>query len=97
MIASANCFPSGRASQGTAAALSQFGNAAKAQALASSPANRRLRKAAAEFESLLLSSLWKSMKTSLVGPDEESDDPGHDTFEGLGIEAISSAVAKAGG
>jgi len=65
------------------------------------PAERKLHKAAAEFESLLLSNLWKSMKSSLASTDSDSDsdsdDAGHETLEELGIESMSSAVGKAGG
>ena len=65
------------------------------------PAERKLHKAAAEFESLLLSNLWKSMKSGFASsdsdPDSDSDDAGHGTLEELGIESMSSAVGKAGG
>lgn len=56
----------------------------------------KLRKAATEFESMLLANWWKSMKESGFGPDD-STDPGHDTLDQLGIQALSSAVASAGG
>jgi Rod binding domain-containing protein len=62
-----------------------------------SQAQKKLRAAAGEFESLLLSNLWKSMKSTFASPDEESSDPGHDTFEEMGIQAMSSAVGRAGG
>jgi Rod binding domain-containing protein len=65
-------------------------------ALLNSPADRKLRKAAGEFESLLLSNLWKSMKSTFAD-DEDSTDPAHDTLENWGIDAMSSAVGKAGG
>jgi Rod binding domain-containing protein len=61
------------------------------------PAERKLRKAAAEFESMLLSSLWKSMKSSFASSDDESSDPAHDVLADMGIQAMSSAVAKTGG
>ena len=58
----------------------------------------KLRKAAADFESILLSTFWKSMKNSF-GSDEEDDatDPAHDTLEDMGMQAMTSAVGKAGG
>jgi peptidoglycan hydrolase FlgJ len=65
--------------------------------VATSPAERKLRSAAAEFESLLLSNLWKSMKSSFAAPDDESADPAHETLDDWGIQAMSSAVGKAGG
>jgi Rod binding domain-containing protein len=62
-----------------------------------SPKARKLRQAAAEFEGMLLSSLWKSMKSSFATPDDEATDPAHDTLDDLGIQTMSNAVAKAGG
>jgi Rod binding domain-containing protein len=64
---------------------------------ANSPAERKLHKAAAEFESLLFSNLWKSMKSSLAASDDDSSDPAHQSLEELGMEAISSAIGQAGG
>jgi Rod binding domain-containing protein len=61
------------------------------------PAARKLQKAAAEFESILLANLWKSMKGSFAASDDESADPAHDTLEDMGIQAMSSAVGKNGG
>ena len=61
------------------------------------PAGRKLQKAAAEFESILLSSLWKSMKSSFASEDDDSSDPAHDALADMGIQAMSSAVAKTGG
>ncbi len=79
------------------ASLSQFGKLPSDAPLLNSPADRKLRKAAGEFESLLLSNLWKSMKSSFVASDEDSTDPAHDTLENWGIDAIAGAVGKAGG
>jgi Rod binding domain-containing protein len=45
---------------------------------------------------MLLSNLWKSMKSSFSDPDD-SDDPGHETLDDMGVQAMSSAVGKAGG
>jgi Rod binding domain-containing protein len=61
-----------------------------------SPAARKLRQAAGEFESMLLANLWKSMKSTFASSDD-SDDPAHETLEDMGIQAMSSAVGKAGG
>ncbi len=61
------------------------------------PAQRKLRQAAGQFESILLSTLWKSMKSSFEDDDTEFSDPAHGTLDDWGIEAMSSAVGKAGG
>jgi len=60
-------------------------------------ADQKLRKAAGEFESMLLANLWKSMKASFATQDEDGDDPAHDTLEDWGIQAMSEAVGKNGG
>jgi len=57
----------------------------------------KLRKAAADFESIMLSTFWKSMKDSFGGDDDDSLDPAHDTLENMGMQAMSTAVGKAGG
>jgi Rod binding domain-containing protein len=60
---------------------------------------QKLKKAAGEFESMLLASLWKSMKHSF-GTEEDTDtqsDPAHGTLDDWGIEIMSGAVGKAGG
>ena len=57
----------------------------------------KLRKAAKEFESILLANWWRSMKESGLPGSDESTDPGHDTLDQLGIQAVSSAVASSGG
>lgn len=63
----------------------------------SSVQEQKLRKAAAEFESILLSSFWKSMKESFASPDDDGSDPAHETLEDWGIQAMTDAVGKAGG
>jgi Rod binding domain-containing protein len=63
-------------------------------------ANSKLQYAAGEFESMLLSNLWKSMKSTFTSEDSEdpaSTDPAHDSLDQMGIDAMSSAVGKAGG
>jgi Rod binding domain-containing protein len=58
---------------------------------------QKLRKAAGEFEAMLLAHWWSAMKQSgLSGSDDESD-PGHDTLDQLGIQTMSIAVAMGGG
>jgi Rod binding domain-containing protein len=63
----------------------------------SSPKLMRLKQAAGEFEGLLLSNLWKSMKSAFASPDGDSDDPAHETLDDMGVQAMSNAVGKAGG
>jgi len=64
----------------------------------STPATLKLRKAAAEFESLLISDLLKSMKSTFTdSEDDQSTDPAHDTLEDFGTRAMSTALANAGG
>jgi Rod binding domain-containing protein len=63
---------------------------------AGSPDQQKLQKAAGEFESMLLASMWKSMKQSF-GTTEDASDPAHGTLDDWGIEIMSGAVGKAGG
>lgn len=77
--------------------LSQNGKSALPSSISNTPQDRKLRRAAAEFEGMLLSSLWKSMKSTFASPDEDSGDPAHDTLSDMSIQAMSSAVGKAGG
>jgi Rod binding domain-containing protein len=80
-----------------AASISQMGKSPQSSSVSDTPAGRKLRQAAAEFEGMLLSSLWKSMKSTFTTPDEDSTDPAHDTLDDMSIETMSNAVAKAGG
>jgi Rod binding domain-containing protein len=66
-------------------------------AAAESPAGKKLRQAAAEFEGMLLSNLWKSMKSTFAESDEDTDDPAHETLSDMGIQAMTGAVGEAGG
>ena len=56
-----------------------------------------LRKAAGEFEAILLESLWKSMKETFSNQDDEDFDPTLQSFDEWGIQGMASAVGKAGG
>lgn len=64
-----------------------------------SPADEaKLKKAAGDFESILLANLWKSMKHSFGTEDTDSNsDPAQGTLDDWGIEIMSGAVGKAGG
>jgi Rod binding domain-containing protein len=59
------------------------------------PQGQKLKKAAAEFESMLLANLWKSMKDSFS--EDDSTDPAHGTLDDLGVRSMCSAISKAGG
>lgn len=59
--------------------------------------DRKLRKAASEFEGQLLSALWKSMKTGFADSDGDSLDPAGQSLQEYGIDAMSQAVGNAGG
>ena len=56
-----------------------------------------LRKAAGEFEAILLGSLWRSMKETFSNQDDEDFDPTLQSFDELGIQGMAGAVGKAGG
>jgi Rod binding domain-containing protein len=57
----------------------------------------KLRKAAGEFEAILLESLWKSMKETFSNQDDENFDPTLQSFDEWGIQGMASAVGKSGG
>jgi Rod binding domain-containing protein len=85
------------------AGQSQLGNpmalAGKAvldAATSRSSSDPKLKKAARDFESLLLSSMLEEMKTFSDSLGGESDSASN-TIQGLGINAASTAIAKAGG
>lgn len=63
-----------------------------------SPDEQKLKKAAGDFESILLASMWKSMKQTFGTSESDSDvDPAHGTLDDWGIEIMSGAVGRAGG
>jgi Rod binding domain-containing protein len=65
-----------------------------------SPDQQKLKKAAGDFESILLASMWKSMKQSFKDPNDagaDGADAASGTIEDWGIEVMSGAVGKAGG
>ncbi len=61
------------------------------------PRVQKLKRAATEFEAMLLAKWWSSMKESGLGEQDDSTDAGHDTLDAMGIQAMSSAVASRGG
>jgi Rod binding domain-containing protein len=58
---------------------------------------QKLKKTAGDFESILLASMWKSMKQSFSDPNEQDSDAASGTLNDWGIEVMSGAVGKAGG
>ena len=94
-LSSASVVPSARGA--AALAFRSLQKNAAAVAAAESPAGKKLRQAAAEFEGMLLSNLWKSMKSTFAESDEDTDDPAHETLSDMGIQAMTGAVGKAGG
>jgi Rod binding domain-containing protein len=77
--------------------LSPTNTSRYASAPADPPEVKKLKKAASEFEAMLLTKWWSSMKQSGLGGDDDSMDPGHDTLDQLGMQAMSTAVASRGG
>lgn len=61
------------------------------------PGDAKLRKAAQEFEAILIQTLWRSMKESFASSSEEEQDPAHRTLEDLSMQAMSTALAASGG
>src|ERR1700722_18574498 len=57
----------------------------------------KLKKAGGDFESILLASMWKSMKESFKDPNNPESDAASGTLNDWGIEVMSGAVGKAGG
>ena len=70
---------------------------ASGSALSESADQGKLKKAAADFESILLASLWKGMRGGLGDGDGSETDPAHGTLEDWGIEVMASALGRAGG
>lgn len=77
-------------------AMSSVHATTDASVSADTPRQHKLRQAAQQFESMLMSSLWKSMKSSFDDDDSDSD-PALGTLQDWSMEAMSNAVGKAGG
>ena len=56
----------------------------------------KLKKAATQFEAMLLEKWWSSMKESGLGEEDDSD-AGAGTLDNMGMQAMSMAIASAGG
>lgn len=59
----------------------------------------RIKKAAQEFEGILINTLWSSFQQDpMFGSDDDDDsDPGAGSIRGMGLQAVSSAIANNGG
>jgi len=66
------------------------------EATVDSPDRRKLRRAAQEFESILIAAWWKSASRSFSGLADE-EEGGMQAFRDFGLEAMSLAIAQAGG
>jgi Rod binding domain-containing protein len=69
----------------------------KSSLSANSPQLAKLTKAAGEFESILLESLWKSMKETFADSGDADSDPTLKSFDDWGIQAMAGAVGSSGG
>ncbi|MGO8793110.1 MAG: hypothetical protein ACLQVL_37840 [Terriglobia bacterium] len=61
------------------------------------PAHKKLRKAAREFEGILISQLWGEFQTSLSSLSGDAPLAGSDTLNSLAIQTLSAALANRGG
>ncbi|MGD0227773.1 MAG: hypothetical protein ABSF71_36145 [Terriglobia bacterium] len=61
------------------------------------PAHKKLRKAAQEFEGILISQLWGEFKSSLSSIEGDTPMAGSDTLNSLAIQTLSTALASRGG
>ena len=77
--------------------VSQTNNLAAAPKPVDSPEEKKLKKAAGDFESILLASMWKAMKHSFGSSETDGADPAGSTLEDWGIEVMAGAVGRAGG
>ncbi len=66
-------------------------------AKSASPEAQKLVKAAGEFESMLLESLWKSMKETFTDPNDPDSDATLQSFDDWGMKSMAESVGNAGG
>jgi len=71
--------------------------AARDQTAEETPAHRKLRKAAQDFEGLLISQLWDQSDSDFSSLPGETQTPGSDTLKSLAIQTMSAALAQRGG
>jgi Rod binding domain-containing protein len=95
-MTAASSIPSiGTSVDGPVGALNQ-GQAARA-AKSSSKDFPKLVQAAGEFESMLLESLWKSMKETFTDPNNPDSDATLQSFDDWGMKSMAEAVGNSGG
>lgn len=56
----------------------------------------KFHKAATEFEGILINTLWSEFQNDPMA-DEDNSDAGGDTMRGMGLQAMSMAMANSGG
>lgn len=71
--------------------------ASSAGSASETPAHKKLRKAAQEFEGILISQLWGDFQTSLSSLSGDAPLAGSDTLNSLAIQTLSTALASRGG
>jgi Rod binding domain-containing protein len=57
----------------------------------------KLEKASGEFESILLQTLWKSMKETFSDGEDKDSDPILKNFDDFGMQAMAGVVGSTGG
>ncbi len=62
-----------------------------------SPAHKKLRKAAQDFEGILISEMWEKFNEGFADFAGKTPLAGSDTMNSLAIQTLSSAIAKSGG
>jgi len=61
------------------------------------PQRRKLLSAAQDFEAMLLAAWWEQMQNSFLTSADEEREAGAATLGWMGLQAMATAVAKAGG
>ena len=61
------------------------------------PEHRKLRKAAEDFETILISELWEQFQSGVSSLSGGSQPAGSDTLNSLATQSLSSALAHRGG
>ncbi len=72
-------------------------SAASAANQPESPAHKRLRKAAQDFEGILISEMWEKFNEGFTDFGGETPLAGSETMNSLAIQTLSTAIAKSGG
>ncbi len=80
----------------TTTGVTQVPAAKEAAQPANAVVDERVRKAAKEFEAMLISSLWQMAKSGLGSDDSESDGAAGN-IQDLAVHALGAGVSKAGG